>query len=155
MIDTVDEICKTHKSGASSHLITILQEIQERLGFLPKEALLRVSENTGHSSSQVYGVTTFYHSFRLKPEGRHLIMVCRGTACHVSGTFELYNLLLDELGIVSPDDTTSDGMFTVQQVRCLGACSIAPVVKVDDQVYGKCTAEKLRNLLNRYREAKS
>lgn len=152
IIDAVDNICRSHDLEASSHLIPVLQEIQERMGFLPREALLRVSEKTGSSLSQIYGVATFYHRFRLRPEGRHLIQVCRGTACHVSGTFQLYNLLLDELGIVPPDDTTSDGLFTVQEVRCIGACSLAPVIKIDDQVYGKCTTERLRKLLNKYRE---
>ena len=153
LTEFVDGVIESHGADASSPLIPILQEIQDKYGYLPMDSLRRVSERTGYSPSHVYGVATFYHQFRLRPEGKHVIMICRGTACHVSGTTKLYDMLLDELGLTPPEDTTPDGLFTVQQVRCIGACSLAPVVKVDDQVYGKLTAEKLKGILEEVREA--
>ncbi len=83
-----------------------------------------------------------------------MISICRGTACHVAGVTDLYNMLVEELGLHPPEDTSEDGLFTLHEVRCLGACSLAPVVKVDDTVYGKITQKKLRSVLDQYREKK-
>ena len=151
--ELIDLQLQRHNTESSSPLIPILQAIQFEQGYLSKDALRLVSEKTGVSPSRVYGVATFYHQFRLKPEGKHQISICRGTACHVAGVSDLYNMLLNELGINPPEDTTEDGLFTLHEVRCLGACSLAPVMKVDDTVYGKLTQKKLQNILKQYREA--
>ena len=151
--ELIDQQLQRHNTESSSPLIPILQAIQFEQGYLSKDALRLVSEKTGASPSRVYGVATFYHQFRLKPEGKHQISICRGTACHVAGVSDLYNMLLNELGINPPEDTTEDGLFTLHEVRCLGACSLAPVMKVDDTVYGKLTQKKLQNILKQYREA--
>ena len=151
--ELIDRQLQRHNTESSSPLIPILQAIQFEQGYLSKDALRLVSEKTGVSPSRVYGVATFYHQFRLKPEGKHQISICRGTACHVAGVSDLYNMLLNELGINPPEDTTEDGLFTLHEVRCLGACSLAPVMKVDDTVYGKLTQKKLQNILKQYREA--
>ena len=151
--ELIDQQLQRHNTESSSPLIPILQAIQFEQGYLSKDALRLVSEKTGVSPSRVYGVATFYHQFRLKPEGKHQISICRGTACHVAGVSDLYNMLLNELGINPPEDTTEDGLFTLHEVRCLGACSLAPVMKVDDTVYGKLTQKKLQNILKQYREA--
>ena len=150
--EIIDRLLQNHNSESSSPLIPILQSIQREQGYLSEDTLRLVSEKTGASPSRVYGVATFYHQFRLKPEGKHQISICRGTACHVAGVSELYDMLVKELGITPPEDTSSDGLFTVHEVRCLGACSLAPVMKVDETVYGKITQQKLRNILQQYKE---
>ena len=148
----IDETLKKHNSESNSPLIPILQEIQHSEGYLSTEALRLVSEKTGASPSHVFGVATFYHQFRLRSEGKHQIAICRGTACHVAGTTDLYKTLVKELELIPFEDTSEDGLFTLHVVRCIGACSLAPVLKVDDVVYGKMTSKKLRNILDQYRE---
>lgn len=152
--ELVDRIYTNHAkdSPAQSALIPILQEIQAEAGYLSREALMRVSELLHLSPSQVYGVATFYHQFRLRPRGEHMITVCRGTACHVRESLELYKFLNQQLGITPSQDTSPDGSFTVQQVRCLGACALAPVIKVDETVYGKVDNAKIRGILRAARK---
>jgi NADH-quinone oxidoreductase subunit E len=135
-----------------SALIPILQEIQAKVGYLPATSLARVAELLHIPPSQVYGVATFYHQFRLQPKGEHLITVCRGTACHVKGSQDTLNYINQQLGIKPPKDTSPDGAFTVQQVRCLGACGLAPVIKVDETVYGKVDHAKIRSILKTVRK---
>lgn len=154
-VEKMESIIETRmkRAGSSSPLIPILQEIQEHDGYLSDEAMRTVSSRTGYSESHVYGVATFYHQFRLRPEGKHRISICRGTACHVAGATDLYNMLVDELSITPPEDTTSDGLFTIHEVRCIGACSLAPVIKIDDEVYGRIDPKRLKKVLDQYREA--
>ncbi len=150
----IDGILSHHDSDHSSPLIPVLQEIQETQGYLSEEALRLVSEKTGASPSRVYGVATFYHQFRLRPEGKHQISICRGTACHVAGAPDLFSALIKELDLIPHEDTSEDGVFTVHEVRCLGACSLGPVMKVDESVYGKMTPKKLHTIIRQYREDK-
>lgn len=149
-----DMLERTQNNESSSPLIPLLQAIQKKQGHLSNEALMIVSEKTGISPSRVYGVATFYHQFRLKEEGKNKISICRGTACHVAGSSDLYNALVKDLRIKPPDDTSEDGLFTLYVVRCIGACSLAPVIKVNETVYGKMTPKKLHRILNEYREEK-
>ena len=142
----------THYDPVQSALIPMLQNIQTEVGYLPGEALTRVAELLRLPPSQVYGVATFYHQFRLRPRGEHMITVCRGTACHVRESIKVYNFLNQQLGIKPPQDTSSDGEFTVQQVRCLGACGLAPVIKVDEIVYGRVDNAKIRVILRATRK---
>jgi NADH-quinone oxidoreductase subunit E len=135
-----------------SALIPVLQGVQSELGYIPEEALDRVSQLLGLPTSHVYGVATFYHQFRLVPRGQHMITVCRGTACHVKGSLEVNELIMNELGITEQSDTSKDGLFTLQQVRCVGACGLAPVIKVDDQFYGNMNPTKVRSILAKYRK---
>lgn len=154
--ELVDEVCRNRVSDGrkESALIPILQNIQSELGYLPRRAMKRISNNLRVPPSQVYGVATFYHQFRLRPEGKHIITQCRGTACHVSGATEIYNYLMRHLGITPPEDTSPDGLFTIKEVRCIGACSLAPIIKIDDEVYGRLDTSKLRRILAKYsREA--
>ncbi len=134
-----------------SALIPMLQRIQAEAGYLPAASLSRVSELLRVPPSQVYGVATFYHQFRLRPKGKHLITVCRGTACHVKGSQDTINYINAQLGIMPPHDTSSDGVFTVQQVRCLGACALGPVVKIDDTVFGRVDRAKIRGIIRAVR----
>ncbi len=141
---------KNH-NPAQSGLITILQEVQTEIGYLPREALEKTSNLMKVPLSHTYGVATFYHQFRLRPKGKHVITICCGTACHVQGSGDLMNLLKQSLKLTDTDDTTKDGLFTVMQVRCLGACGLAPIIKVDEEFYGKVNATSLPRVLNKYR----
>jgi NADH:ubiquinone oxidoreductase subunit E len=148
----VDKIYKSkgYYNPKQSSLILILQDVQREIGYLPQRALQRVSTLLGIPPSHVYGVATFYHQFRLRPEGEHIIMICRGTACHVAGSSDIHNFLMRHLRIVPPEDTSHDGLFTIRQVRCIGACSLAPIMKVDGDVYGKLNTKKILGILAKY-----
>ena len=128
-------------------LIPLLQEIQEEEGFLSAEAMTLVAEAVETPVSRVHGVATFYNQFRFTPLGEHVIEVCRGTACHVKQSLELARHLKRRLRL-RPDGNSADGRFTVISVACLGACSIAPVIKLDGEFYGHLTTEKLDALLD-------
>jgi NADH:ubiquinone oxidoreductase subunit E len=136
---------------SQSALITILQEVQSEIGYLPREALEKTSDLMNIPLSHTYGVATFYHQFRLRPKGKHVITICCGTACHVQGSGDLMNLLKQTLKLNDIDDTTKDGLFTLMQVRCLGACGLAPIIKIDEEFYGKVNATSLPRILNKYR----
>ena len=132
-------------------LISILEEIQSEYGFLPQEALRIVSEQTGRSLVDIYGVATFYRFFSLKPKGKHLICACLGTACHVRGAPRIVAELEQQLGIKS-GQTTEDKEFTLETVNCLGACALGPVVVVDGHYFSKVRKSKVKQLLEQARE---
>lgn len=136
---------------SQSALITMLQEVQSEIGYLPREALEKTSDLMNIPLSHTYGVATFYHQFRLRPKGKHVITICCGTACHVQGSGDLMNLLKQTLKLNDNDDTTKDGLFTLMQVRCLGACGLAPIIKIDEEFFGKVNATSLQRILNKYR----
>lgn len=130
-------------------LISILQDIQTEFLYLPKEALVQVSETMGIPLSRVYSVATFFKAFSLKPRGKHLINVCLGTACHVRGAARVLDKLERSLGIRS-GETTEDCKFTLETVNCMGCCALGPVVKIDGQYFGEMGPEKVNPLLARY-----
>ena len=136
--------------GEPGMLIPLLQAAQDSYGFIPPVAIDQIAEVTGIPPAEICGVITFYRQFRLQPVGRHLIRVCEGTACHVIGAEMIAQTVGDELRI-SPEETTADGLFTFTVVACLGCCSLAPVLMIDDQTYGRMTPQKVRTLLRRYR----
>lgn len=132
-------------------LITILQKIQAKEGYLSASKLDRVSAQTGVPLSEIYSVATFYTQFRLKPFGKHHIMICNGTACHVKGGHEVLQRLQKELG-VEPGETTNDRLFTLDTVACLGSCFLAPVMTIDGEYYGKLDGDKAAMVLEKYRK---
>lgn len=132
----------TRHPVARESLIPILQEIQEAEGYVSREGIDRVAQYLRLPSSKIYGVATFYNQFKLTPPGRHQVQVCRGTACHVKGSLNLLETLELELGI-EPGETTPDGLFSLEVVACLGACSIAPVMTVDGEFHGRLDKKKL------------
>jgi NADH:ubiquinone oxidoreductase subunit E len=133
-----------------SGLITILEDIQAEYSYLPEKALRIVSEKTGCSLVDVYGVATFYRSFSLKPRGRHFVCACLGTACHVRGAPRIVHELEQQLGIKA-GETTADGEFTLETVNCLGACALGPVVVIDGHYFSKVRKSKIHQLLNEAR----
>ncbi len=135
----------------ASALIPVLQRIQGQLGYLPRQAFERVSVALKVPMSQIYGVATFYHQFRLRPEGRHRITLCKGTACHVGGADTIHLVVKRCLNLQAWEDTTDDALFTVSEVRCIGACSLAPILKVDDDIYGQVDPAQIPTILAKYR----
>jgi NADH:ubiquinone oxidoreductase subunit E len=128
-------------------LIAVLEEIQARYGYLPEEVLRKVSEETGLSLVDVYGIATFYRAFSLVPRGKHLVCACLGTACHVRGAPRVVEELERRLGVQS-GQTTPDGEFTLETVNCLGACALGPVVVIDGRYFSKVSKSKVRQLLS-------
>ncbi|MCX6354453.1 MAG: NADH-quinone oxidoreductase subunit NuoE [Candidatus Aureabacteria bacterium] len=135
--------------GRPGALVPLLQSTQKLFGYLPKSAMVRIAETLRISPSEVYGVATFYGQFRLAPAGKHLITVCHGTACHVCGA-ERISESLQRLLKIQPGGTTTDGLFTLQNVACLGCCSLSPVMMIDATVFGKLTPTALPSILKRY-----
>lgn len=150
-IGKIDEIIENHGNNQSS-IITILQDIQNEYRYLPKEVLEYTSSKMGISSSKIFGIATFYENFSLEPKGKYVIKICDGTACHVRKSIPILNTLQKELSLGNGKHTTDDLMFTVETVSCLGACGLAPVLNVNDKVYGKMTPEATVKLLNKLRE---
>jgi len=143
--ERVKEIVRPY-AGKPSELIQALHRVQSALGYVPKEAQEVVAELVGVPPSQVRGVLTFYHFFRTRPSGRHIIRVCLGTACHVRGAERILSALEEELK-VKVGETTTDGKFTLEVARCLGCCGLAPVMMIDDEVYGKLDPKKARQIV--------
>ena len=127
-------------------LVSILQDIQAEYNYLPREALLKVTQDLDIPLSQVYSVATFFKAFSLKPRGRHLINVCQGTACHVREAVRILEEIERELGI-NPGETTEDLKYTLERVNCVGACALGPVVIVDGTYSGQMKTDKVKNLL--------
>jgi NADH-quinone oxidoreductase subunit E len=132
-------------------LISILQDIQARYGYLPADALKMVASETGRPLVDVYGAATFYRAFSLKPHGKHLVTICQGTACHVRGAARVREELVRKLGI-EPAQTTPDRQFTLEAVNCVGACALAPIVVVDGEFHGQMTATKVDALIRQVQE---
>ena len=145
----VAAILKKHE-GERGELISILEELQKKYGYLPEAALRAVSERTGRSLTEIYGVATFYRSFSLQPRGKHIISVCLGTACHVRGGPNVAKQFERELGIC-PGETTLDKEFTLETVNCLGACALGPVVVVDGHYFSNISTAKVKHILKKAR----
>ena len=135
--------------GEKGALMPVLQKAQEIYGYLPTEVQQMVAEGLDVPLAEVYGVSTFYAMFSLSPKGRYNISVCLGTACYVKGAGELLTTLCERLGI-EPDGCTPDGKFSLQACRCIGACGLAPVLTINDEVYGRLTADDIDGILARY-----
>ena len=131
-------------------LMPVLQKAQDIYGYLPAEIIYYVAAQTGTTPAKVMGVATFYTQFRLEPVGKYLIMLCKGTACHVNGSDRIEASITTELGIQN-GQTTEDGLFTLKNVACLGCCSLSPVMMVNDETFGTLTPEKAISILNDFR----
>jgi len=130
------------KYGKSKgNLINVLQDMQDIYGYLPLSAMDYLAEKTENKKATIYGVATFYTQFRLNPIGKYLILQCQGTACHVNGSKEVSKAICEELGI-KPGETSEDGLFTIEDVACLGCCSLAPVMMINGEAYGNLTPGK-------------
>ncbi len=144
--EEMKEILEVYKVD-KENLIPILNDVQEKYGYIPKLAQLEISNYLGVPMAEIYGVITFYSRFTLEPKGKYNISVCLGTACFVKGSQSILDRLKDRLKI-EEGKTTEDGKFSIDTTRCVGACGIAPVFTVNDEVYGHATVKKLDEVLN-------
>ncbi len=131
-------------------LITVLHQAQEIFGFLPREVQAFIAEELGVSLAKVYGVVTFYSFFTMTPKGKYPISVCMGTACYVRGADQIVEEFSKKLGI-NPGQTTEDGLFSLDTLRCVGACGLAPVVIISGKVYGRVTPDMVSGILANYK----
>ena len=146
IIDFVKELEKVYKQE-KDNLISMLEEVQEKFGYIPLEAQKELSEYLKIPMAEIYGVITFYSRFTLEPKGKHTISVCLGTACFVKGSKKIMDRLKERLKIES-GQTTPDGLFSIDETRCVGACGLAPVFTVNGEVHGKATVQKLDQVLD-------
>ncbi|MBP1760277.1 MAG: NADH:ubiquinone oxidoreductase 24 kD subunit [Firmicutes bacterium] len=144
----LDEIINKHKHD-NGPLIPILQGAQEVYGYLPAHVIKHISKATRIPVARIYGVVTFYAQFRLTPVGRNLINICLGTACHVRGGAKIVETIEKELKI-KDGATTEDGRFTLEVIACIGACGLAPVIAINNEVYGRLTPDKIAGILAKY-----
>ena len=138
-------------ANVKGSLITILQKTQEIYGYIPIDAVYHIAERTGSTPAKVLGVATFYSQFRFQAVGKYLIMICKGTACYVNGAERIIEAVTDELGI-GDNQTTEDGLFSLSLVSCLGCCSLAPVMMINEDTYGSLTPDKVKKILRDIRE---
>lgn len=142
------EIIEKHKNVPGA-VMPVLQQAQDIYGYLPIEVQTIIADGLDVSLSEVYGVATFYSQFSLNPKGKHRISVCMGTACYVKGADKLLEALQEQLGI-GVGECTPDGLFSVDATRCVGACGLAPVMMVDEDVYGRLTPDQIKGILEKY-----
>ena len=149
----IDAIVR-QEGGARQAVIPVLQAIQEKYNYLPEEALRRVCEISEITPAQIVGVASFYSQFRFTPAGQHMVKVCVGTACHVKGAGLVYDAMKRELGLGEKEDTTSSGTYTIEKVNCLGCCTLAPVVQIDELTYGHVSTSKVASVLTDFESQK-
>jgi len=149
-IKQLEEVIAKHK-GQEGALIPVLHEAQEIFGYLPEQVQKIIADGLGVSLAEVYGVATFYARFSLEPKGKYNIQVCMGTACYVKGADKVLEKLQEVLG-VEPGKCTEDGLFSIEATRCVGACGLAPVMVVNEEVYGKATPAMVEEVIAKYRE---
>ena len=140
-----------HFQGYEGKLIPALQKAQEQEGYISREKMLEINRESGAPLSRIYGVATFYSQFRLHPVGKHVIRVCHGTACHVSGAGAITEALEDYLEI-NTGETTADRLFTLEVVSCIGCCSLAPVIMIDNDIYGNLRPKDIRKIVKLYKK---
>ena len=144
----LQDVIAAHR-GEQGALMPVLQKAQDIYGYLPIEVQKMVAEGLGCSLSEVYGVATFYSQFSLNPKGQYKISVCLGTACYVKGSGDVYNRLSEKLGIQG-GECTPDGKFSLEACRCIGACGLAPVMTINDEVYGRLVPDDVDTILAKY-----
>ena len=147
----ISEICDRY-ADETTPLMMILSDIQNEYGYIPLEVQELVSEKTGISVAEIYGVVTFYSFFSLKPKGKYVIGCCLGTACYVKGAGQVFDKFSEVLGIKG-GETTEDGLFTLDALRCIGACGIAPAVSINGKVYPKVAVSDVPGIIESYRNA--
>ena len=146
----IDKILANYEDSGRDSLIPLLQEIQDKEGYLSETAIVKTGKKLKIPTSKIYGVATFYNQFRFEPVGKYHIMVCRGTACHVLGSATVLQELESTLKIKA-GQTTRDGLFSIEVVACIGACGLAPVININGEFFAKVTTEKIKEIIETYR----
>jgi len=150
METNIDEILLNHKDSKRDYLIPILQEIQDKQGYLSEEALVKTGHLLKIPTSKIYGVATFYNQFRFEPKGKYHVMVCRGTACHVLGSLTVLQEI-EKILKVKAGQTTRDGMFSIEVVACIGACGLAPVISINGEFHANVNSQRINEIIESYR----
>ena len=145
----INEICDRY-AGEKTPLMMILSDIQKEYGYIPLEVQELVSQRTGASVAEIYGVVTFYSFFSLQPKGKYIVGCCLGTACYVKGAQQVIDKFSEILNI-KPGETTEDGLFTLDALRCIGACAAAPAVTINGQIYANMTVDRVPGIINDYK----
>ncbi len=146
----INKILSGYPNSGQENLIPILQDIQQGIGYLSEEAVIKVGEHLGLPVSKIFSVATFYNQFRFEPKGKYHIMVCRGTACHVLGSSTVLKEIEKKLKI-KEGQTTRDGLFSIEIVACIGACGLAPVININGQFFAKVTTDSLTEIIESFR----
>ncbi|MCE5268872.1 MAG: NADH-quinone oxidoreductase subunit NuoE [Planctomycetaceae bacterium] len=146
----LDAVLERYPNASRDALIPILQDVQQELGYLSRDSVVRIGEHLNLPASKIYGVATFYNQFRFQPQGRNHIQVCRGTACHVKGSAAILDAVKRELRI-EPGQTTRDGQFSLEVVACIGACGLAPVICVNGEFHAGVTTKTVGKIIDSYR----
>lgn len=149
-MEKLDQIIEKHANEKGA-LIPVLHEAQELFGYLPIEVQKRIAEGLNVPLAEVYGVVTFYTQFSIQPKGKFKIQVCLGTACYVKGSGQILDKIKEKLGI-DIGEVTEDGKFSLEACRCVGACGLAPVVMINDDVYGRLTVDDIGGIIDKYRD---
>jgi len=147
----INSVIEKFPTAKREYLIPMLQEIQEKQGYISREAIQLIGRYLNLPASKIYGVATFYNQFRFNPPGKYHIQICRGTACHVKGSSKLMDTLVRELNIKS-GQTTRDGLFSLEVVACLGACGLAPVVCINGEFHANVTSEELKRFIKKVKQ---
>ena len=149
VVNGVREICDSY-ANEPSPLMMILSAVQKKYGYIPLEVQQIISEKTGIPVAEIYGVVTFYSFFSLKPKGKYVLGICLGTACYVKNSQQVVDKFSSLLGI-EPGETTKDGLFTIEAIRCIGACALAPAMSINGKVYPKVTPDQVGKIIEEYR----
>ncbi len=149
----IDAIVYKHNVHPGA-MIAILQEIQDTYGYVPRVAILRVSEDTGVPASDIYGIVTFYAQFHLEPQGETLIKICHGTACHLNGAEKVADAVCKCVG-AKEGETSADGKYTVEKVACLGCCSLAPTIMINNESYGRLNPDNVRKVIKEFEDSQA
>ena len=149
VVKGVQEICDSY-ANEPSPLMMILSAVQKKYGYIPLEVQQIISEKTGIPVAEIYGVVTFYSFFSLKPKGKYVLGICLGTACYVKNSQQVVDKFSSLLGI-QPGETTKDGLFTIEAIRCIGACALAPAMSINGKVYPKVTPDQVGKIIDEYR----
>lgn len=147
----IEPVLEQYRDGGRDSLIPILQAVQEQQGYLSRDTVIRIGQHLRLPASKIYGVATFYNQFRFQPQGKYHIQVCRGTACHVKGSAAVLGAIQRHLK-VEAGQTTSDGLFSLEVVACIGACGLAPVISVDGEFHAGVSPKKVEKILESYRK---
>ena len=150
VVKGVQEICDSYAQEPSP-LMMILSAVQKKYGYIPLEVQQIISEKTGIPVAEIYGVVTFYSFFSLKPKGKYVLGICLGTACYVKNSQQVVDKFSSLLGI-QPGETTKDGLFTIEAIRCIGACALAPAMSINGKVYPKVTPDQVGKIIDEYRK---
>jgi NADH-quinone oxidoreductase subunit E len=148
--ERVKSILEKHPDATRDTLIPILQEVQEALGYLSRDAVVEIGKHLRLPAGKIYGVATFYNQFRFEPMGKYHIQVCRGTACHVKGSAAVLDSIEKDLGIKA-GETARDGIFSIEVVACIGACGLAPVISINGEFHAKVEPGHVKDILDIYR----